>query len=59
MIIEYYTKQVYGVELYYLVPTREAQAILGLIKQKTIINYQMKEFEKLGITFKRVFEPKQ
>lgn len=57
MTIEYYTKQVYGVELYYLVPTREAQAILGLIGQKTILNYQMKAFEKLGISFKRVFEP--
>ncbi len=57
MQIEYYTKQVYGNTLTYLVNSDASEQILALIGQKTISESQMNRFNKLGIEFVRVFEP--
>lgn len=57
MTIEYYTKNVYGNELIYLVESPETNVVLRLIGQKTISSYQMSLFESLGVNFTRVFEP--
>lgn len=58
MIIKYYTKQNYGSDVYYLIGSPEARAILNITKQKTISKYQMLMFNKLGITFEEVLKPK-
>lgn len=55
--VEYFTKNVYGNELIYLVGSDEAKTILSLIGQKTINKFQMAKFETLGVEFVRVFEP--
>lgn len=58
MIINYYTKSVYGNTLTYLVASEEAAVIMSLLGgQKTISDSQMEKFEKLGVQFERVFEP--
>lgn len=57
MTIQYYTKQVYGNTLMYLIESKESNAILRLIGQKTISDKQMEQFEILGVTFERTFEP--
>lgn len=57
MTIKYYTKQVYGNTLMYLIDSKQARAILRLIGQKTISKFQIEQFEILGVTFERTFEP--
>ncbi len=54
MTIEYFKKNVYGIETYYLVECEKAQTILDILNQKTITKVQMGMFEDLGITFKQV-----
>ena len=57
MKVQYYTKQVYGNTLNYLIASEASEAIYNLIAQKTISEAQMEACEKLGIEFERVFEP--
>ena len=51
MKVQFYTKQVYGNTLIYLVESEATENMLCLIGQKTISKFQMKRFEDLGISF--------
>ena len=57
MKVQFYTKNVYGNTLIYLVDGVAAKAILNLIGQKTISKKQMSEFELLNIKFEQVINP--
>lgn len=55
MKIQFYKKNVYGVEKFYLKNNgKQEEAMLRLIGQKTISEEQMKLFEELGIIFEQV-----
>ena len=55
MIIEYYTKNVYGKELIYIEPPHRL-TILELTGKKTVSEKDIDNLEKLGLKFKRVFQ---
>lgn len=57
MEVQYYTKNVYGNVLIYLVDSEAARAMLSLIGQRTISEHQMELFKRLGHIFTRTFEP--
>ena len=57
MKVQFYTKQVYGNTLIYLVESEATENMLCLIGQKTINKFQMKRFEDLGISFEQVINP--
>lgn len=62
MTVKYYSKQVYGKTLFYLVTDNKEQdlpaiCLLALIRAKTIQPREMELCEALGVTFERVFEP--
>ena len=57
MTVQYYTKNVYGKKTIYLVNSEAARDVLALIAQRTISESQLARFERLGVTFERVFEP--
>lgn len=57
MKVQFYTKNVFGNTLIYLVDSSEAQSILALINQKTISRFQMRRFAELGIVFEQVINP--
>ncbi|MCK5296360.1 MAG: hypothetical protein KAJ75_05690 [Alphaproteobacteria bacterium] len=56
--LAYYTKYVYGKPLkYFADESDEANAILSLIKSKTITDYHIGLLETLGISLKEVRMP--
>lgn len=58
MTIEYYTKQVYGNTLRYLVDSNTAIQWYHISGRKTIDEGDMKSLSDMtGVQFKRVFEP--
>lgn len=59
MKVQFYTKNVYGNTLIYLVESEAAENILCLIAQKTISKFQMKRFADLGIVFEQVINPEE
>ena len=56
--IQYYTKNVYGLERIYISDPDIAQAIARLTKQKTIDLEHIKSLEILGFEFEQVLPPK-
>ena len=58
MIIEYYTKNVYGNELIYVKDEHLKKAISNLLGKKTINKKDIANFKSLGITFKEVLPPR-
>jgi len=59
MTVQFYTKNIYGSTLIYLVGSEASEAMLRLIGQKTISKSQMAEFEKLGLSFEQVINPSE
>lgn len=58
MTIQYYRKNVFGNERNYLVDTANSRVILGLINQTTISEWQIGQFQKLGLEFEEVLAPR-
>ena len=56
--IQYYTKNVYGLERIYILDPETAVNIQVLTKQKTIDLEHIKSLEILGFEFERVLPPK-
>jgi len=59
MTVQFYTKNIYGNTLIYLVDSESSRSMLELIGQKTISKSQMAEFEKIGVTFDQVINPSE
>lgn len=57
MTIKYYTKIIYGTEFMYIADRDIDETVRILTMQKTISRKQMLALERLGLKFKRVFEP--
>lgn len=57
--VQFYTKNVFGNTLIYLVDSNEAQNILNLIGQKIINKFQMRRFSELGIVFEQIINPEE
>lgn len=58
MTYEYYTKNVYGVEKYYIVEKGFQQIHKSLTGCTTLRETDFQLYQALGISFKKVFEPK-
>ena len=56
--IKYYTKNVYGNELRYILDKEISYNIQHLTGQNTISLYHIGALENLGFTFEQVLEPK-
>ena len=59
MKIEYYIKNVYGKELIYVKDEELKTIISNLIGKQTINDFDIKNFEKLGIEFVEVLPPRK
>lgn len=59
MKVQFYTKNVYGNTLIYLVESEASENILCLIGQKTINKFQIERFKDLGIEFDQVINPEE
>jgi hypothetical protein len=59
MKVQFYTKNVYGNVLIYLVEGEATDNILALIGQKTISKFQMNRFADLGVVFEQVINPEE
>lgn len=58
-IIEFYTRNVYGVEHRYIVNEELSNTIQTLTGRKTILKSDMRALEKLGFVFIEVLAPKK
>jgi len=56
MIIEYYTKNVYGVEMKYVKDKKISSMIYLLTGKKTVTNSNVVTLEGLGFEFKEVLK---
>lgn len=57
MTAQYYTKNVYGNQMIYLVESPEANAIRCLTSRKTLCGADIEALKVLGVQLDRVFEP--
>lgn len=58
MTIQYYTKMVYGVPLEYIANAELSKIFHEITGKKSMNEYARKQFEKLGVQFKEVIQPK-
>ena len=58
MTIEYYTKNVYGVDKIYLADEHQKRAVQLLTGNKTLTREAYKGLKMLGYTLEEVLEPK-
>lgn len=54
MIIEYYKKNVYGIERTYIKDEKLEQVIVNLTGQKTLSESAMEALKELGVEFRQV-----
>lgn len=59
MQVEYYIKNVYGIDRIYIKDPKLAEAIARITGKKTIEENQIENFKELGIEFIEVVRPKQ
>ena len=57
MTINFYTKNVYGNDLFYIADPKQAENIRKLTKRKTIDQSDMKALETLGVKFNQILPP--
>jgi hypothetical protein len=55
--IEFYRKEVYGLEKKYVVDPKLAETIQTLTGRKTLLDSDIKALTTLGFTFKEVLKP--
>lgn len=55
--IEYYVKQVYGVEHFYILNYEIAVSVYGLTGRKTLTRSDMRHLTAMGFTFELVHKP--
>jgi hypothetical protein len=59
MTQEYYTKNIYGIEKYYIVENGFQQIHKGLTGCDTLREKDFQLYQSIGITFKQVLPPKK
>ena len=57
MQIGYYRKNVYGKTLFYIAEPENAAIMASILGTKTITEYEINQFSKLGVTFIETFAP--
>lgn len=57
MVIEYYSKNVYGVEKLYIADGKIAEIVRALTGRKTIDARDIQALKSLGLEFKEVIRP--
>jgi len=58
MIIEYYTKEVYGKPMEYIVDDKIKKAIQTITGLKCLSDNLRRDFAVLGLEFKEIIQPK-
>ena len=55
--VQVYIKTSYGIDHYYVVNDKQAEAIEALTKKKTLDRYDFRALEMLGFTIELVMDP--
>ena len=55
--IQVYIKKAYGIDHYYVVDDKQAEAIQALTKKKTVDRFDFRAFEMLGYSIELVMDP--
>lgn len=55
--IEFYSKEVYGLEKFYVVDEKMSATISKLTGRKTLLTSDFEALKSLGFTFKQVIKP--